>query len=383
MADMTLLPTMPASHLSSISERGMSPTKPGSRLLWTFVLACCASTGVHATTFCVSTPTELRNALTSSNSNGVDDEIRVRSGIYAPASGNAQSGQYYLIMTGDQNLLITGGWSGAAGVCTTQTQNAGLTLFDGNGTARVFDFGLNGTANSLVIRNLSIYNGRSNDGLGGCMRVQTYLNTGANVEIERTRMYGCYAGAQGGALALLMQWGQGHIHGNVFSSNESATQGAVFLSGNAQAHGVNISFQNNTVVGNTRTNGSGFGSAGLEIVCRPDWACYVANNIFFDNEDGGGAADLRIVGSVSLKNNRYTTLSGAPSSNTAPTHANPGFLSANDFRLRNDSPMRNAGTTDLFYGFPTLDVDGGARPQGGAIDIGAIEFPELFASNFE
>jgi hypothetical protein len=337
--------------------------------------------GAGAATFCVATPTELRTALNSTNGNGVNDEIRVKSGVYAPTSGNAQSGQYYLVMTGDQDLLITGGWSGAPGACTAQTQTAGLTVFDGNDSARIFDFGLNGTANSLVIRNIMLFNG-SASGLGGCMRVQAYINTGANVEIERTRMHGCYASEQGGALALLMQKGQGHVHGNVFSFNESVNQGAVFLSG-ATLNGVNFSFQNNTVVGNTRTNGSGWGSAGLEILCRQDWACYVANNIFFDNEDGGGSADLRIVGGVSMKHNRYTTLTGAPNSNVAPTQADPGFLSANDFRLRQDSPMRNAGTTDLFYGFPTLDVDGGPRPQGGALDIGALEYSELFASGFE
>jgi hypothetical protein len=337
--------------------------------------------GAVAATFCVATPTELRSALSSSNGNGVDDEIRIKSGIYAPTSGNAPSGQYYLMMSGDQNLMITGGWSGTAGVCTTQTQIAGLTLFDGGGSERIFDLGLNGAFNSLEIRNLTLFNGRASE-MGGCMRVQGYINTAANVEIERTRMYGCYSGDQGGALALMVQKGQGHIHGNIFSFNESLTQGAVSLSG-SEMHNVNLSFQNNTVVGNVRTSGGGFGSAGLEMSCRQDSTCYVANNIFFDNEDQGGLADLRISGAVSMYNNRYSVLTGAPSANLAATSAVPGFVSANDFRLRHDSPMRNAGTTDLFYGVPALDVDGGARPQGSAIDIGAVEFSELFASGFE
>lgn len=336
---------------------------------------------VQAANFCVATPAELRNALASSDANGVNDEIRVKSGIYAPTSGNGNDAQYDLVMTGNQNLLISGGWSGAAGVCTSQANTAGLTVFDGNDTARIFDFGLNGSANSLVIRNLMMFNGRA-IGQGGCMRVQAYVNTGANVEIERTIMSGCYASAQGGALALLIQNGQGHVHGNVISFNESVTQGAVFLSG-VSLNGVNFSFQNNTVVGNVRSNGSGWSSAGLEILCRQDWACYVANNIFFDNQDSAGSADLRLVGAVSMKNNRYSTLSGSPTSNTASTSADPGFVGANDFRLRADSAMRNAGTTALFYGTPALDVYAGPRPQGAAIDIGAIEYGEMFADGFD
>jgi hypothetical protein len=50
----------------------------------------------------------------------------------------------------------------------------------------------------------------------------------------------------------------------------------------------------------------------------------------------------------------------------------PGFLNpkAGDFRIRTNSPARDAGTTG---GAPTSDFEGTQRPQGSGIDIGAYE----------
>jgi hypothetical protein len=53
---------------------------------------------------------------------------------------------------------------------------------------------------------------------------------------------------------------------------------------------------------------------------------------------------------------------------TNPLFANPDA----DFRLQASSPAVNAGTSA--YGFPAIDLDGLARPQGPAVDIGCYEY---------
>ena len=62
-----------------------------------------------------------------------------------------------------------------------------------------------------------------------------------------------------------------------------------------------------------------------------------------------------------------------PQQNTiaaAPQFVNYLPAGGGDYRLKNTSPAVNKGTASKA---PAVDIDGRARPLGGAIDIGAYE----------
>jgi outer membrane biosynthesis protein TonB len=105
---------------------------------------------------------------------------------------------------------------------------------------------------------------------------------------------------------------------------------------------------------------------------------YVANNIIYDT--GWGITESGTIG----PNNRYVnnllfnagvawrlvkgTASGTVTTN--PMFVNYQANGTGNYRLQSASPAINKGTSS---GAPLYDIDGMARPQGGAYDIGAYE----------
>jgi len=85
--------------------------------------------------------------------------------------------------------------------------------------------------------------------------------------------------------------------------------------------------------------------------------------------------------------NRHNLESGNGSNDFVPgpgtVHADPAFAGAADFRLRADSPARDAGDTALASGI-AVDLDGSPRVFGAAVDIGAWEIGDpIFSDSFE
>jgi hypothetical protein len=68
-----------------------------------------------------------------------------------------------------------------------------------------------------------------------------------------------------------------------------------------------------------------------------------------------------------------TNLLAAPSAVFNCAYASPQTCTPVDFHQKSTSPTINAGATDAFTG--PSDLDGNARPQDAAIDIGAYEQP--------
>jgi hypothetical protein len=63
--------------------------------------------------------------------------------------------------------------------------------------------------------------------------------------------------------------------------------------------------------------------------------------------------------------------------------ADPSFVGAGDFRLRSDSPARDAGNSAFTTDIP-VDLDGATRVVGAAVDIGAWEVGDtIFANGFD
>jgi len=78
------------------------------------------------------------------------------------------------------------------------------------------------------------------------------------------------------------------------------------------------------------------------------------------------------VGGVTYSNNVWTNASGAKCNASDKSVASPGFVNpgAHDLHLTASSPAINAGNP---AGYPAVDIDGQARPLGGAPDAGSDE----------
>ncbi|MCC6561315.1 MAG: hypothetical protein IT478_08160, partial [Xanthomonadales bacterium] len=90
-------------------------------------LALTAQFPVQAATFCVANSAELAAALDAADSNGANDDVRVRSGSFtAPVGGFRYEADP---SDADNSLVLSGGWNGAG--CVARTLGAGATLLTG------------------------------------------------------------------------------------------------------------------------------------------------------------------------------------------------------------------------------------------------------------
>jgi Right handed beta helix region len=138
----------------------------------------------------------------------------------------------------------------------------------------------------------------------------------------------------------------------------------------------------NNVIYNILADG-GFG-AGIHVYAG-DGNGIFNNTVYAGTEGifvGNDATSTVIRNNVAYANvTNYTNMgSGTTSSNNSVSGIDPKFMnpSAHDFRLSGGSPLIDAGTS----GVPvTTDFSGTPRPQGGAYDVGALEWSSSSAGN--
>jgi hypothetical protein len=136
-------------------------------------------------------------------------------------------------------------------------------------------------------------------------------------------------------------------------------------------------------VRNVTARATGNGSLGIAVLSGAGGnATLDAKNVIADGATDAlaGAVAGGDVASLSLANSSYTTTSTLGDGIAAVTAAGSGtnqltapLLGANLFTQLAGSPTINGGVTDNKTG--SLDIDGEPRSRGGAIDIGADEFP--------
>jgi parallel beta-helix repeat protein len=247
--------------------------------------------------------------------------------------------------------------------------NDGFGASDNNGVARYLEF-----INCIAHNNgRFVGNGYSNPGYGlyintgpaiieGChvynnhgfgIALNGYAeNTNDNAIIRNNRIHdntvnpipGGVGGVTGGGMSL-MRGGNIQVYNNLVYNNGvggvagSASNGILVYSYTSGAK-----IYNNTVFGNT-----GIGISSQYYNSGP----LVKNNIVFQNLAGNIYDD----GGSQISSNNLTS--------------DPLFVNAaaGDFRLTSSSAAIDAGTDVGIY----TDIDGSARPAGGAIDIGAYE----------
>ena len=127
-----------------------------------------------------------------------------------------------------------------------------------------------------------------------------------------------------------------------------------------------INVVNNTLV----TNGFGLDGAGLTIDALGGYVC--RNNISVGNA-AGVHATLGDICNYNLVWGNGLNYSGAAVPGAQDITKDPRFSNwaEGDFHLLFDSPAIDTGTMDAY---PTTDMDGYDRPQGGGVDVGAYEY---------
>jgi len=179
----------------------------------------------------------------------------------------------------------------------------------------------------------------------------------------RNRFIGCTNDAVDGGLATLT------IRDNIIAANGMQSSGS--QGGGIYADQCTIQVANNTIVANQAANGGGLFIAG--------GTGTVANNIIAFNSSGvyvapDVASTVTFVSNCVFGNTDYNVSPPYRVSSNGNIAADPLLfdLVAGDFRLRPESPCRNAGNPAYVQPGDT-DASGGDRVLDGRVDIGALE----------
>ncbi|MEO8673029.1 MAG: right-handed parallel beta-helix repeat-containing protein [Tahibacter sp.] len=337
-------------------------------LLWRSVcaraLGCALLIGsahAHAHVFCVSTASELQNALTASSDggmyNGEDDFVHLVKGTYKVGSATGNGPFHYRSSAATGQILVIGGYNAS---CTAQTKKASLTVLDGNGAAQVLSIRRSST--NVVVINLTIQNGETSD-FGGGMSINFGSGDNSGVDIEDNIIRNNHTSNQAGGMFVASGGGGNDLYvtNNVITGNSADDDlGAGEVIGNTEGS----SLYNNTV---TRNTASAAGGRGGLYYGGSATIVYISNNIFWNNTSFGLYLGS---GLVRLEHNDIGTLGGvAPLASSGNLSLNPDFVDSagGDFHLAGNSPLLAA----VPQAFHSIDPDGMTSASGGRMDIGA------------
>jgi hypothetical protein len=328
----------------------------------------------HAAIFCVDDGPSLSNALTQAATNGQNDEIRLRPGTYTMGSGATA---FTYTSSEAFRLVISGGWQAVGSLpCIIERADPTLSVLDGVNQRRVLDLSSSSTNFNamLELRNLTIRGG-SGTGFGG-LRV----SVGDSVELDRLIVRNNNATnseSPGGILVAAAR--RVSVVNSLILDNTCANGpcGAKLVT--AQPVAV-VNILNSTIARN-RCPAITCPMAGVFI--DNFFSTLVGNNAFHENE--GAQLEFAPANAFRLVHNRIESFIGSPTESVGNIAApNPGFVDAagNNFRLRPDSPLLDAGDGAISAG--DFDLDGNPRTNGRGRDIGAYELQYLvFKDGFE
>ena len=184
--------------------------------------------------------------------------------------------------------------------------------------------------------------------------------------------------------------------GGGFKANSATVTNTTFTDNHAEDNGGGFYAESATVTNSIFTNNTGDGGGGFSvgrihasnllmignenegITIRSSKDSTIYNSIFLQN----GAYDIKIADGAILAhlNHNYIDLSKVLGSHFAKENIfgmDPGFVdeATGDYHLCGDSPLVDAGTTELEgLQLPQKDMDGNARVVGASIDIGPYEY---------
>ena len=219
---------------------------------------------LEAGVFCVDSSAELQAALQAARKNGVDDEIRVVQGAYV--------GNFVFDSSEPQGLYLIGGYLPN---CRERVSDPDATVLNGNQVNTVLDISSKGVSPVVVIRGLSLINGRavSNEGAGG---------------------------DGGGLHAKIGDGGSLVIEGSILRDNNADRRGGGLY---AKVPRGTLLITNSSLIGNVAQDKGGAGLVGLDYGTLD-----ITDSLFMSNIAGrkGGVLSIDAVfGSTRLAGNRF------------------------------------------------------------------------------
>lgn len=340
------------------------------RLALLLPLLAGASAPVAAATFCVSTAAELQSALQTASTNAdASDLIKLRAGTYvSPAGGFGRNQEF----DGNESITIEGGWANLIGNCDFASNSSTASIIDGANTNPGIIINRGVGTGSTTVRRLTITRGfqggnQPETNRGGGLAIFTVTGSDGGTTIENVIFRDNNASLIAGGAYLAGQ--PLVVRNNLFVGNGASSGSSMAALSNSST----VFFNSNTV---TQSVGSGPTSAVVRF--DGDSAVYLSNNILW----GNFGRDVFVDGMTVIAN-VIQTMAGTPALESSTIAVDPLFVSASDQRLRPGSPALHSGANTPFGGVSTLDLDGGARITGPAVDRGAYEANTFFANGFE
>jgi len=349
------------------------------RLAAISLLTCASFSPAHAATFCVSTGTQLANALVTSNSNGANDEIKIVSGTLTGSSQVATNPRWRILPEASDEastLIVSGGWS-TGNNCSTQTQQADLTVLDAafEGAALDIRHATPTFSGQITIRNLTLTRGRSySSGAASGLNARIVGSLGAQLIIENVFVVAAQTTvSQSGGVSINVDSGgfvrfrNNTVHSNTFTAQQAGS--AVSISATAPA----VAYvSNNSIFDNTSTIRAGSGLALAGVI-------NATNNAVADNTSTDVSPLQEVYSydatSMTLRNNHFESAHLLnPFLESGTTDGDPLWTGVGMVRIPDAvSPLRNSGINSPSGGIPAIDIRGDARIVSGTIDRGAVE----------
>ena len=345
---------------------------------------CAAPAG--AATFCVSTVTELFNALNYYDITAGSDEtvtIRVTQGTYAV--GNTLTKMFGAHTEEGAALKLLGGYT--AGCASRQPDPRNTVLDAGDAPGSGIGLMMKGDGGLLVeALTFTRFTGATTLTTGGGVNLsqgEALLITDDSFSDGDESLYEvrqCRFIRNAGQSIVNMSGAQQRFINNVVAdSTLVATSpgniqvGAVVftLDGDEDAA---VAATNNTITG---TTGGPAMRVGTLITSSSGRISEVSGNILWNNAsfDIVFAVDPEFIYPLLSSYNLYNSANASFPQAATDLHVDPRFINAaaGNYRLASNSPAINRGPFAQLHGFPVRDADGATRIVGSRVDIGAYE----------
>lgn len=344
-----------------------------------------------AAQYCARNIDQLHMALDLAEANNEDNVIRIARGMIAPAAPS-DSHLFGYTSSKDRSLEISGGWDPVD--CSSQVLDPGSTRIEANGSFGLFHalIGSAGGNARLRIHNLTLSGGQSDAtvarGLG--LSVSGFQYVHGKVEVDRVVFadHHCsHAQTRGCALNFSFGLKEVVVRNSLFHHN-SAGGAAAIQAWVTEAIQPVFRLHNNTLVDNYAHAPDQARASAVEFLGGTD-TIRMYNNILFGNPTLNSPTPLPDLardpaGAILGKNN---SIAASAVTWTPDTSGNrsvaPVFAGrADDYRLRGDSPLRDAGHYTGASTHGLLELGGGPRLLGPTVDLGAFESDVLFNAGF-